>query len=144
MAVPCLILLVLLFTLTVTSVPINSTGVSKSLSFYLALQSKGILSIAFDPTKNKSDSLRIASTNENAGYMPGWLTSHGNKIYSISRTNFPDNTSTSGGLFAFAKDDSRSSATQALTLLNQVSSEGLGGVYCDISPDGRTLSATNM
>ncbi len=82
--------------------------------------------------------------------MPGWLTTHNDKIYSVSRTHFPTNDSAVGGVFAFQKhpalDGERAAPGQiySLELLSNASSGGLGGVYCDISPDGGTLSVANM
>ncbi|KAJ8098597.1 Lactonase, 7-bladed beta-propeller-domain-containing protein [Lipomyces tetrasporus] len=58
---------------------------------YVALQSRGILTLSFDPSKSVQTSLEVLDTNTDAGFMPGWLTARGDKIYSISRTGFPTN-----------------------------------------------------
>ncbi|KAK9384498.1 Lactonase, 7-bladed beta-propeller-domain-containing protein [Lipomyces mesembrius] len=63
---------------------------------YVALQSRGILTLTFDPSKSVQTSLEILDTNTDAGFMPGWLTDGGDKIYSISRTYFPTNAFLSG------------------------------------------------
>lgn len=118
-----------------------------SLGFYVALQSTGIIEISFEPGKNVNESLSVVSINTDAGFMPGWLTSFGDKIYSISRTSYPDDSmSESGGVFAFQKASATPSATSrtGLALFDQASSNGKGGVHCQVSPDGKILVATNI
>ncbi|KAK9327564.1 Lactonase, 7-bladed beta-propeller-domain-containing protein [Lipomyces starkeyi] len=63
---------------------------------YVALQSRGILTLSFDPSKSVQTSLEILDTNTDAGFMPGWLKDGGDRIYSVSRTHFPTNASVSG------------------------------------------------
>lgn len=114
---------------------------------YAAVQSLGILTLHFDPTKNASSSITILDTNTHAGFEPGWLCLRGDKLYSISREEFSSINDTSGGLFSFSIR-SKSSHTKPteyrLDLLSSVSSNGRGGVFVDVSRDGRTLSAANM
>lgn len=105
---------------------------------YVALQNRGILTLEFNPSESISTSIRILDTTQ-AGYHPQWLRLNGDKLYSVSRTEFPEANDTSGGLFSFDRSEGG-----ALNLLNNVTSGGLGGVYCDISRDGRTLTAANM
>lgn len=117
---------------------------SSALGFYVALQSTGIVEFSFDPTvANPNKSLSIVGYTTDAGYKPGWITAYQNKIYSISRTAYPDNSSESGGVFAFQRPGETTSATN-LTLLDSQSSNAIGGVYVDVSPDGRTLSAADI
>lgn len=114
----------------------------------VAQQGRGIIMLAFDPTKSPSSSLQILGTVD-AGYLPQWLFPYNNMVYSMSRSQFPDATSTSGGIFAF-----ESGALQQgkgplvhdgeLVLISNTSSDGLGGVYCGVGNDGRTLSAVDM
>ncbi|ODQ70634.1 hypothetical protein LIPSTDRAFT_5409 [Lipomyces starkeyi NRRL Y-11557] len=63
---------------------------------YVALQSRGILTLSFDPSKSVQTSLEILDTNTDAGFTPGWLKDGGDRIYSVSRTHFPMNASVSG------------------------------------------------
>ncbi|KAK9238772.1 putative isomerase YbhE [Lipomyces kononenkoae] len=116
---------------------------------YVALQSRGILTLSFDPSKSVQASLEILATNTDAGFMPGWLTLWEDKLFSISRTHFPTNASASGGAFSFQKYRSQrreegSAPSWSLELLSNITSGGLGGVYCDVSRDGRTLSVANI
>ncbi|KAI1269244.1 Lactonase, 7-bladed beta-propeller-domain-containing protein [Xylariaceae sp. FL1019] len=106
----------------------------------VAHQERGLLTFTFDPSKSVSESLQLQSTTY-AGYKPGWLHSRGDNLYSVSRTYYPSNSSNSGGLFLF---DTASDGGAAVQSLGSVSSHGLGGVFCDISRDGRTLSAANI
>ena len=117
-----------------------------SLGLYVALQSTGIVEISFDPAKTADESLSVVAVNTDAGFMPGWLTSFGDKIYSISRTGYPDSASQSGGVFAFQKVPGTASATSGpgLSRCDQASSNGKGGVHCEVSEDGKTLVATNI
>jgi hypothetical protein len=55
------------------------------LILYVAVQSQGILTMAFDPSKPASESLSVLATNTDGGFQPGWLTSRGDKLISISR-----------------------------------------------------------
>ncbi|KAK5955685.1 hypothetical protein OHC33_003326 [Knufia fluminis] len=136
-------LAILLAASTTLAAPYPSNQ-NSPLNFYVALQSTGILSISFDPAQDVNTSLSITGYTTNAGYHPDWLTSHNDKIYSISRTNYPGTTSGSGGLFALEEQSTPSLGTNNLTLLNSVSSHGLGGIHCDVSPDGTLLSAANI
>lgn len=117
---------------------------------YAALQSTGILTITFDPFKPAATSLQIIDVNVDGGVMPGWLTSHNDKIYSVSRTDYPSNSSAEGGVFGFQKRYSQEGQRAAagnnysLALLNNASTGGEGGVACDVSRDGRTIGVANM
>ncbi|KAK9253514.1 putative isomerase YbhE [Lipomyces tetrasporus] len=116
---------------------------------YVALQSRGILTLSFDPSKSVQTSLEVLDTNTDAGFMPGWLTARGDKIYSISRTGFPTNASISGGLFSFKKyrrqyGEEGTRGALGMSLLSNVTSGGVGAVYCDVSRDRRTISAANI
>ncbi|KIY01294.1 uncharacterized protein Z520_02846 [Fonsecaea multimorphosa CBS 102226] len=117
-----------------------------SLGFYVALQSTGIIEIAFDPSKSANESLSIIAVNTDAGFMPGWLTASGDRVYSISRTSYPNSESNSGGVFAFRRAPSMTSAStgKGLVLFDQASSNGKGGVHCEVSPDGTMLAAANI
>lgn len=117
-------------------------GCSQDLILYMTVQSRGILTLSFDPSKSVDDSIRILSTNTDAGYLPGWITQYKDNLYTVSRTQYPTLSSVDGGVFAFhrAEDDGHSN----LERLNSVSSGGQGGVYVDVSRDGRTISVANM
>ena|SRR5271155_430249 len=117
-----------------------------SIPLYVALQSQGILTISFDPSKDPSSSLEILSVNTNTGFMPGWLTAHDDKVYSVSRTYFPNNNSIDGGVFSFQElqKPTSSGILDTLAPINSVSSGGLGGVACDVSRDGKTIGVANM
>ncbi|OQU94492.1 hypothetical protein CLAIMM_00845 [Cladophialophora immunda] len=93
-----------------------------------------------------NESLSIVAVNTDAGFMPGWLTASGDKVYSISRTNYPNSDSGSGGVFAFRRTPLLASAATGtgLVLLNRASSNGKGGVHCEVSPDGKILAAANI
>lgn len=104
----------------------------------VAHQKRGILTLSFNPSAPSDKSIQLLTTTE-AGYQPGWLHNKGEYLYSVSRTYFPDNSSTSGGLFAFKK-----LANGRLEQSDAVASHGESGVYLDISPDGETLSSANM
>lgn len=106
----------------------------------IAHQQRGILTFSFDSSKSSSTSLELLSTTQ-AGIKPGWLHYRDNLIYSVSRTNYPNNASSSGGAFSFNK---HVEDPGALSLVTSQSSNGLGGVFCDIARDGRTLSVANM
>lgn len=125
----------------------NRANSSSSLILYAAVQSRGVLTLEFDPTKNASSSITILDTNTQGGFEPGWLHLRGDKLYSISREKYSSVNDTSGGLFSF----SLPCATQVsepknygLDLVSSTSSDGRGGVFVDVNPDGRTLSAANM
>lgn len=115
----------------------------KSLGFYVAQQNTGILELSFDPDKGPDDSLSVVATTI-AGTQPQWLKSYKDKIYSISRTGFPTNSSTSGGIFAFRKPHGPATRGTPLTLQDTETSNGQGGVHCDVSSDGKTLAAANI
>lgn len=104
----------------------------------VAHQKRGILTLSFDPSSPPEESLKLLSTTQ-AGHEPGWLRSRGDKLYSISRTQSPTSNSDSAGIFIFDKlTDGR------LHLVDTASSHGNGGVFIDISPDGKTLASANM
>lgn len=118
---------------------------STSLGFYVAQQNTGILEVSFDPGKSVDESLSIIARNTNAGTQPQWLTSHKDKLYTISRTKYPDDASTSGGVFVFQRPPaSAKSAGTLLKLVDTESSHGRGGVHCDVSHDGKVLAAANI
>jgi 6-phosphogluconolactonase len=114
---------------------------SAPLGFYVALQSTGILEIDFDPSKPANESLSIAKYNTNAGYQVNWITAYEDRIYSISRSHYPNDSAPIAGVFAF-EQPKKASATN-LTLLNSRTTYGNFGVYLDISPGGKTLAAAS-
>ncbi|KAJ9611132.1 hypothetical protein H2200_004315 [Cladophialophora chaetospira] len=122
----------------VLAVPTPSAAQDGPLGFYVALQSTGILGIDFDPSKDVNHSLTITSTT-NAGFQVNWITPYEDKIYSISRSHYPDNATMSGGVFEFEE-----ASEMDLILLGSRSSNGEGGVFLDVSPDGKTLAAANI
>ena len=128
--------------------PANVPDTSERLRLYVALQSIGILEISFDPSQAADQSLKIEGVNTNAGFMPGWLSVYGNRLYSISRMGYPDSKSDSGGVFGFRAKSTASNGpgalTSGLTALNNSSSNGKGGVHCEVSPDGKLLAAANI
>lgn len=109
-----------------------------SLGLYVALEGTGLIELSFDPTKPTHESLSVVSVCTDAGYKPNWVTSHGDKIYSISRTAYPDGRSSSGGVFSFQHDGTRFGA------ISQASSHGKGGCHISVSPDGKALVASNI
>ncbi|KAK4934340.1 hypothetical protein LTR10_024364 [Elasticomyces elasticus] len=117
-----------------------------SLGFYVALQSTGIVEIDFDPEKGINESLAIVAINTNAGFMPGWLIAFGDTIYSISRTSPFGSDSDSGEVFAFRRTHLPKSNCNKIGLdrIAKASSNGKGGVHCDVSPDGKILAAANI
>ncbi|KAF4435192.1 hypothetical protein FACUT_7380 [Fusarium acutatum] len=104
----------------------------------VAHQERGILTLGFNPSEPINRSIQLVGTTQ-AGYQPGWLHSRGGYLYSVSRTHFPDNSSTSGGIYAFRK-----LPNGRLELYDAVTSHGDGGVYLDIARDGKTLSSANI
>ncbi|CZR60685.1 uncharacterized protein PAC_10581 [Phialocephala subalpina] len=113
----------------------------------VALQSRGLLTLRFDPSKNALSSITILDTNTKAGFKPGWLHLRGNKLDSMSREEFSVN-DTSGGLFSFSVRSAYNHGSQpteyGLDLINSVSSNGQGGVFVDVSRDGHSLTAANI
>ncbi|KAF7561369.1 hypothetical protein G7046_g2802 [Stylonectria norvegica] len=105
----------------------------------IAHQSRGIISVEFDPQKSSQDSLKVLTTTQ-AGFQPGWLCSRDDTLYSVSRSHYPDSTSESGGLFAFSENHH----TGKKQPIDNVSSKGNGGVYCDISKNGKVISVANI
>ena len=95
-------------------------------------------------------SLQIIDVNTDSGVRPGWLTTHNDKIYSVSRTGYPANSSVNGGVFAFqkhyAQEGQRAAAASnySLGLLSSADTGGEGGVACDVSRDGRTIGVASM
>lgn len=118
------------------------------LGLYVALQSTGILELSFNPGKPADQSLTIDGVNTDAGFMPGWLSLYGDHVYSISRMGYPDTKAGSGGLFGFrVKSTTRSAPSDlksTLLSLDTTSSNGKGGVHCEVSPDGKILAAANI
>ncbi|KAL7917196.1 Lactonase, 7-bladed beta-propeller domain-containing protein [Trichoderma austrokoningii] len=129
-----------LLLLTVSSVLSSHVNDCELPVLRIAHQERGILTFSFDTNKSSNKSLELLSTAQ-AGVKPGWLHWRDNSIYSVSRTNFPNNYSNSGGVFYF---DRQVKNPGALSLVTTQSSNGLGGVYCDIAKDGRTLSVANI
>lgn len=124
-----------------------STSTSPPYTLRVAQQARGILTVTFDPSKPANESQKVVDTNTQGGYLPQWLHAYENKIYTMSRTFYPTNASASGGIYAFDRKHSeshQSGAAGGLELLDSTSSDGRGGVYVDVSKDGRTLSAANM
>ena len=132
------------FSLSNQAFPLSSRPDTEPWILYVALQSEGILTVSFDPSKPSSTSLQIIDVNTYGGFIPGWLTTHNDKIYSVSRTDYPDNRFVNGGVFAFQKHYSQegqrvaAGSNYSLGLLSNASTGGKGGVACDISRDGRT------
>lgn len=112
-----------------------------ALGFYIALKSTGIVDISFDPNKGIEGSLTINAKTP-AGTQTNWLAASKDNIYAISRLDYPDESSESGGIFAYRKSDTSNDAS--LTLLNDQKSNGKGGVHCEVSPDGTMLAAANI
>lgn len=110
------------------------------LGLYVALQSTGLVEISFDPGKTVQDSMSVVSVNTDAGYMPNWVTSHGDKVYSISRSNYAGSKSSSGGVHAFQQGQGGT----GLKSIGQASSNGKGGCHLEVSPDGKALAAANI
>jgi 6-phosphogluconolactonase len=129
--------LLLLAVGSVLSSPIDDWQLSR---LYIAHQERGILTLSFDPSKSASRSLELLSTTQ-AGIKPGWLHLHNNIVYSVSRTSYPNNPSSSGGVFAFNKQFEE---FNRLDFVTSKSSNGLGGVFCDTTRDGKVLSVANM
>ncbi|KAK6376215.1 hypothetical protein LTS17_007466 [Exophiala oligosperma] len=112
-------------------------------TLYVALQSTGIVEISFDPSKEPEKSISIVGVSTDAGYMPGWVVVSRDKVYSISRTSSPGSEDESGGVFAFQIPDG-ASGDRGLTRIDSKSSNGKGGVHCEVSPDGKTFAAANI
>lgn len=129
--------------LAVSPVTSSCSGADSLCTLRVAKGDQGILTLTFDATKDALDSLKMVDVTP-AGIMPGWLSPYQDKIYSISRTGYPNNGSIDGGVYAWKKTKSAASAFESLESLGSVDSMGAGGVYCDVSPDGRTLSVANM
>ena len=128
----------LLAIFTLTLLTYVSLVNAKGYILRVAHQKRGILTLSFDPSASRNKSIQLLTTT-NAGYQPGWLHSRGKYLYSVSRTYFPGNYSTSGGIFIFKK-----SANGRLELFDSVPSYGNSAVYLDITPNGKTLSVANM
>ncbi|OCT53052.1 hypothetical protein CLCR_10282 [Cladophialophora carrionii] len=128
-----------------TSQQNGTSGAANGL--YVALQSTGVVELAFDAQKGVKESLSVVSITTKAGFMPGWLTVSGDKVYTINRMGYPGSESDSGSVTAFQRATAGSSSATGetgLTLLDQTSSNGKGGVHCDVSPDGKVLAAANI
>lgn len=115
----------------------------QDLTLYMTAQSRGILTLAFNPSQPVDDSIRILATNTDAGYLPGWITQYKDNFYSVSRTEYPTPGSIDGGVFAFSIKEGNYRHSN-LVPLNSVSTGGQGGVYADVSRDGQTISVANM
>lgn len=123
--------------------PVMASLLENPLGFYVAQQNTGILDISFNPDFGPNDSLSVIATID-AGTQPQWLTEYKDKIYSVSRTSFPDNTSTSGGIFAFKRFRIPVQGAKPLVLFDTETSNGQGGVHCDVNHDGTILAAANI
>jgi len=127
-----------LLVVSVQAFSLSSSSDTEPWILYVALQSKGILTVSFDPSKPSSMSLQIIDVNTDGGFMPGWLTTHNDKIYSVSRTDYPANSSMNGGVFAFqkhyAQEGQRAAAgsNYSLGLLSSADTGGKGGVACEM------------
>ncbi|KAF5980742.1 hypothetical protein FCOIX_4646 [Fusarium coicis] len=112
-----------MFSLTVCIILLLAYGAWATSQIHIlrvAHQERGILTLSFDPSELRNRSIQLVGPTQ-AGSQPGWLRSRRGYLYSISRTHFPHNSSTSGE-----------------------ASYGDGGVYLDISRDGKTLSSANI
>ncbi|RVX65988.1 hypothetical protein B0A52_09914 [Exophiala mesophila] len=117
--------------------------IEKPLGLYVAQQNTGILDVSFNPDLGANDSLSILATIE-AGTQPQWFAEYKDKIYSVSRTGFPDNSSTSGGIFAFKRSPKPAQGSDSLILFDTETSHGQGGVHCDVNHDGTIIAAANI
>jgi 6-phosphogluconolactonase len=123
----------------------SAISASNPLGFYVAHQNlSAIFDVSFDPNLKPNESLSIIATNYDAGTQPQWLTAHGDRIYSISRTGYPEEGRQSGGVFAFQRPQDSDAPGKPLKLLSTQSSNGEGGVHCDVSGDGKVLAAANI
>ncbi|KAL7782742.1 Lactonase, 7-bladed beta-propeller domain-containing protein [Trichoderma afarasin] len=129
-----------LLLLTVGSVLSASINHRELSMLRIAHQERGILTFSFDRSKSSSRSLDLLGTTQ-AGFRPGWLHLRDNLLYSVSRTSYPNNCSSSGGVFSFNKN---TEDPDALSFVLSQSSNGMGGVFCDVARDGRTLSVANI
>ncbi|KAF4960733.1 hypothetical protein FGADI_748 [Fusarium gaditjirri] len=130
-----------MFPLTVFFITLLTFGIWAKSDVYIlrvAHQKRGILTLSFDPSEPRDRAIQLLATTQ-AGYQPGWLYHREDYLYSVSRTQFPDNSSTSGGIFAFRK-----LPNGHLEPSDAVASQGEGGVYLDISRDGKMLSTANI
>lgn len=134
-----------LFAIGVTSNALYSYEHSDDrLILFSTVQDQGILTLLFDPSKPASQSLEIIRTDNAAGSNPQWVTQYETNIYSVSRQDFSVTDTNDGGIFAFARHWDWSWGSSSLKQLDAIESGGKGGVFCDVSRDGRTLSAANM
>ena len=82
--------------------------------------------------------------------MPGWLTTHHDKMYSVSRTDYQTNGSVDGGVYSFRKHYAQEGQGAAagsnydIGLLSNASTGGKGGVACDMSRDGETTGVASF
>lgn len=132
----CLVVLLAGLSCVSNAVPHNERDQSQLLT--VAHQTDGILSIALDMS-SKNSPLRLLRKTA-AGDRPGWLCVADDNLYSISRSGYPKSNDLSGGVFAFKKGH----VGRELQKIGDVSSHGEGGCHCDVSPDGKTISAANM
>src|SRR5262245_56892401 len=109
-----------------------------AIGLYVALQSIGLIEISFDPALDTDKSISITSVTTDAGFMPNWVTAHGDKVYSISRSNYAK--SSSGGVHAFEQG----SGGTGFISIGSASSNGKGGCHVEVSPDGKVLAAANI
>lgn len=114
-----------------------SQSQTNSMTLYVAHQGRGVLTLNLDPTKSSNESLRVVNETE-AGYQPGWICSRDSNLYSVARTYYPDNSSVSGAVFGFDRHG------EILSSISQTSSDGDGGVFCQVNEDGSLLSVANI
>ncbi|KAI9152306.1 6-phosphogluconolactonase [Paramyrothecium foliicola] len=127
-----------IFILALVSAGINAAE-AKEHVLLVAHQSRGLLSVGFNPSKSPSQSLRLLNTTP-AGTRPGWICTNSENVYSVARTFYPTNASDSGGVYSWLNERGESE----LQPLSDVSSQGRGGVHCDVSKDGRLVIAANI
>lgn len=140
MSVPkVLLLFACLVAAQTTTSSTTGRGWSHATTLIVAHQEKGLLRLGFDPSKPSGESVHLIGSSQ-AGYKPGWLCAKDDTLYSVSRTKYPNANSSSGGVFAFMT----TAENQNLLSNGDVSSNGEGGVYCDVSLDGRVLAVANM
>lgn len=53
---------------------------SSPLGLYIALQSTGLVEIAFDPAKSCEESIFVTSINTKAGFKPNWVLPQKDKV----------------------------------------------------------------
>jgi hypothetical protein len=100
---PIFMIFINLLVVSIQVFPLSSRSDTEPWILYVAMQSKGILTVSFDLSKPSSMSLQIIDVNTDGRFMPGWLTTHNDKKYSASRTDYPSNSSVNGGSLCLPK-----------------------------------------